>query len=217
MALISTSFMKIYKPINNNLRTSSNTRNKNVDNTLRISRYTRQTGQYENQRVVNVAGNMDTVGNQTGIQCYNCKGFGHTTRKHGLAKRAKDSSYHKDNIPELEAYYMYMAKIQEVIPAADEGTGPVFDKEPLEHVHTNDEYNVFAMENEHLVQHESINDTYVMEQCDSNTTPDSSDMSNNGEEADQDEQKFQEERALIASLIEQMKLEIDECKRMNNV
>ncbi|GJZ20271.1 hypothetical protein Tco_0556861 [Tanacetum coccineum] len=158
--------LKIYKPTNNNLRTSSNTRNKNVNNTLRTSGYARQTRQYENQRAINVAGNRDTL---------------------------------------------------EVIPAADEGTGPVFDKEPLEHVHTNDEYNVFAMENEHLVQHESINDTYVMEQCDSNTTPDLSNMSNNGEEADQDEQKFQEERALIASLIEQMKLEIDECKRMNNV
>ncbi|GJZ53991.1 retrovirus-related pol polyprotein from transposon TNT 1-94 [Tanacetum coccineum] len=40
------------------------------------------TGQYENHRAVNVAGNRDTVGNQivqqTRIQCYNCKGFGHT-------------------------------------------------------------------------------------------------------------------------------------------
>ncbi|GKC78921.1 hypothetical protein Tco_1129695, partial [Tanacetum coccineum] len=33
MALISTSFKKIYKPTNNNLKTSSSTRNKNVDNT----------------------------------------------------------------------------------------------------------------------------------------------------------------------------------------
>nr|GEY35219.1 hypothetical protein [Tanacetum cinerariifolium] len=35
MALISMSFKKIYKPTNKNLRTSSNTRNKNIDNTLR--------------------------------------------------------------------------------------------------------------------------------------------------------------------------------------
>ncbi|GJU85743.1 hypothetical protein Tco_1293289 [Tanacetum coccineum] len=89
---------------------------------------------------------------------------------------------------DLEALSCYMAKIQEVIPAADEGTRPVFDKEPLEQVLTNDYYNVFAMENEHPEKLKSIKDTYVMEQCDSNTTPDSSDMSNkNGGEADQDE------------------------------
>ncbi|GKE47059.1 hypothetical protein Tco_1478317 [Tanacetum coccineum] len=63
---------------------------------------------------------------------------------------------------ELEAHYLYMAKIQEVIPATDKGIGPVFDKEPLEQVHVNDEYNVFAMESEHPEQPESINDTYVV-------------------------------------------------------
>nr|GEX72308.1 putative nucleotidyltransferase, ribonuclease H [Tanacetum cinerariifolium] len=49
---------------------------------------------------------------------------------------------------ELKAHYMYMNKIQEVIPPTDESTRTVFDKEPLEHVHTNDEYNVFFMEND---------------------------------------------------------------------
>ncbi|GJU78567.1 hypothetical protein Tco_1275637 [Tanacetum coccineum] len=53
------------------------------------------------------------------------------------------------------------------------------------------------------------------EQCDSNTTLDSSDMSNNGGEADQDEQKFQEERFLLASLIEQMKCGIDANKKID--
>ncbi|GJR24569.1 hypothetical protein Tco_0973096 [Tanacetum coccineum] len=57
----------IYKPTNNSLRTSSNIRNKNIDNTSRTERttgYDRQTGQYENQRAVNVARNRDTVWNQ---------------------------------------------------------------------------------------------------------------------------------------------------------
>ncbi|GKD15567.1 hypothetical protein Tco_1199974 [Tanacetum coccineum] len=40
MALISLSFKKIYKPTNNNLRTSSNTSRANQDNTLRINRGT---------------------------------------------------------------------------------------------------------------------------------------------------------------------------------
>nr|GEW70714.1 hypothetical protein [Tanacetum cinerariifolium] len=46
MALISTSFKKVYKPTNNNFKTSSYTRNNNVDNTLindRRSGYDRQT------------------------------------------------------------------------------------------------------------------------------------------------------------------------------
>ncbi|GKB55082.1 hypothetical protein Tco_0905835 [Tanacetum coccineum] len=41
MALISLSFKKIYKPTNNNLRTSSNTSRANQDNTSRINRGTR--------------------------------------------------------------------------------------------------------------------------------------------------------------------------------
>ncbi|GKD27225.1 hypothetical protein Tco_1233439, partial [Tanacetum coccineum] len=52
MALISLSFKKIYKPTNNNLRTSSNTSRANKDNSPRINRGTG----YNNQRVVNVAG-----------------------------------------------------------------------------------------------------------------------------------------------------------------
>ncbi|GJV60991.1 retrovirus-related pol polyprotein from transposon TNT 1-94 [Tanacetum coccineum] len=42
MALISLSFKKIYKPTNNNLRTSSNTSRANQDNTPRINRGTKQ-------------------------------------------------------------------------------------------------------------------------------------------------------------------------------
>ncbi|GJV62423.1 hypothetical protein Tco_1468523 [Tanacetum coccineum] len=64
MALNLISFKKIYKPTNNNLRTLSKTRNKNVDNTPRSDRrigYGRQTRKYENQRVVNVARARDTI------------------------------------------------------------------------------------------------------------------------------------------------------------
>ncbi|GJX77538.1 hypothetical protein Tco_0324349 [Tanacetum coccineum] len=57
MALISLSFKKIYKPTNNNLRTSSNTSQANQDNSLRINRGTG----YDNQRVVNVDGARENV------------------------------------------------------------------------------------------------------------------------------------------------------------
>nr|GEV42732.1 hypothetical protein [Tanacetum cinerariifolium] len=58
MDLISLSFKKIYKPTNNNLRTSSNTSRENQDNSLRINR---STG-YENQRIGNSARARETVG-----------------------------------------------------------------------------------------------------------------------------------------------------------
>nr|GFC06563.1 hypothetical protein [Tanacetum cinerariifolium] len=57
MALISLSFKKIYKPTNNNFRTSSNTSRANQDNSPRTNR---STG-YENQRIGNVAGARETV------------------------------------------------------------------------------------------------------------------------------------------------------------
>ncbi|GKE15063.1 hypothetical protein Tco_1422640, partial [Tanacetum coccineum] len=60
MTLISLSFKKIYKPTNNNLRTSSNTSRANQDNTPRTNRGTR----YDNQRIVNIAGARENVGTQ---------------------------------------------------------------------------------------------------------------------------------------------------------
>ncbi|GJR16212.1 ribonuclease H-like domain-containing protein [Tanacetum coccineum] len=98
MALISLSFKKIYKPTNNNLRTSSNTSRANQDNTPRINRGTG----YDNQRVVNVAGARKNVGTQvvqqSGIQCYNCKEYGHVSRECQKPKRAKDAAYHKEKM-----------------------------------------------------------------------------------------------------------------------
>ncbi|GKB62170.1 uncharacterized mitochondrial protein-like protein [Tanacetum coccineum] len=140
MALISLSFKKIYKPTNNNLRTSSNTSRANQDNSPRINRGTG----YDNQRAVNVAGARENVGTpvvqKSGIQCYNCKEYGHVSRECQKPKRVKDAAYHKEKMllckqeeagvqlnaeqadwkddtddeseeQELEAHYMYMAQI----------------------------------------------------------------------------------------------------------
>ncbi|GJV80557.1 hypothetical protein Tco_1516427 [Tanacetum coccineum] len=145
MALISTFFKKIYKPTNNNLITSSNTKNKNVDNTV-----------WSDKRIG-----------------FNCKEFGSVAKECKKAKRPRDSSYHKEKRlmckqheagiqisaeqhdwvqdsdeeedQELEAH-VCISKIQEVTTAAKADNGPIFDKEPLEKVHPNDDYNVFATE-----------------------------------------------------------------------
>ncbi|GJV97978.1 retrovirus-related pol polyprotein from transposon TNT 1-94 [Tanacetum coccineum] len=115
LALIAKYFKKIYKLTNNNLRTSSNTRNKNVDTTPRYKN-DNQTGQFGNQRAVNVAGTRETVGGQvvqqSGIQS-----------EKGVQLQAEQSDWLADtdkeiDEQELEAHYSYMAKIQEV-PNAD--------------------------------------------------------------------------------------------------
>nr|GEV40691.1 hypothetical protein [Tanacetum cinerariifolium] len=128
--------------------------------------------QFGKQRMVNVVGAREKVGSpvvqQSGIQCFNCKVFGHFAKECKKPKRVKDSAYHKEKmllckqaeqgVPlqaeqydwladtdeevdehELEAHYSYMAKIQKV-PTADLST----DSEPLEQVQTDAGYNVFA-------------------------------------------------------------------------
>ncbi|GJR25589.1 hypothetical protein Tco_1101821 [Tanacetum coccineum] len=98
MALISLSFKKIYKPTNNNLRTSSNTSRANQDNSPRTNRGTG----YDNQRAINVAGARENVSTpvvqKSGIQCYNCKEYGHVSRECQKPKRVKDAAYHKEKM-----------------------------------------------------------------------------------------------------------------------
>nr|GEX54344.1 hypothetical protein [Tanacetum cinerariifolium] len=153
-------------------------------------------------------------------------------------KRAKDYEYHKEKmmlckqeskcIPisaeqdewlqdtdeepdkqELEAHYMYMAKIQEVLHAADDNSGHTYDAEPLEKVHTNDDYNVFANETQ---RPESINDTYLVEKTDRNVIHDSLNMCDNEGKAGHNVDEPEDERIVLASLTANLKLDIDENK-----
>ncbi|GKB30748.1 hypothetical protein Tco_0870149 [Tanacetum coccineum] len=114
------------------------------------------------------------------------------------------------------AHYVYMEKIQEVTPDTANNSGPIFDAELLQKVQNdNDNYNVFANDSEHPKQPESVKDTYLKEQGDTNITIDSLDMSTNGETADQDDDDLAKERNLLASLIEKLKYEIEDSKNRN--
>nr|GEW22487.1 copia protein [Tanacetum cinerariifolium] len=92
LALIAKYFKKIHKPTNNNLRTSSNSRNKNVDTNPRYKN-DNQTRQFGNQRTMNVVGAKENVGSpvvqQYGIQCFNCKEFGYFAKECRNPKRTR--------------------------------------------------------------------------------------------------------------------------------
>ncbi|GJZ30262.1 hypothetical protein Tco_0575309 [Tanacetum coccineum] len=111
---------------------------------------------------------------------------------------------------------MYMAKIQKVLHVADDNLRPTYDVEPLEKVHTGDDYNVFANERQHFKQHESINHTYVLEKTSRNVIFDSSDMCDNEGKADQNVDGPEDELVLLASLIANLKLDVDKSDKVWN-
>ncbi|GKC54534.1 retrovirus-related pol polyprotein from transposon TNT 1-94 [Tanacetum coccineum] len=84
LALLAKYFKSLCKPTNNNLRTSSNSKNKTEDPTLRYNN-DNQSGQFGNQRTMTVVGTRETIGSlvvqQNRIQCFNCKGFGHYAKE----------------------------------------------------------------------------------------------------------------------------------------
>ncbi|GJY65842.1 retrovirus-related pol polyprotein from transposon TNT 1-94 [Tanacetum coccineum] len=126
-------------------------RHKNVDTTPRYKN-DNQTGQFRNQRAVNVVGARETVGGpvvqQSGIQCFNCKEFGH------YAKECRSQ--------------------------------PGTTLKPLETVETGD----------------------------SNVTPDSPDMCDNDIQDDQNDVECDDERVALANLIANLKLDVDENKKI---
>nr|GEV02480.1 retrovirus-related Pol polyprotein from transposon TNT 1-94 [Tanacetum cinerariifolium] len=148
LALIAKYFKKIYKPTNNNLKTSLNSKNKNVDMTLRYKNDD-HSRQFRTQRTMNVAG----------------------TREKGVPLQAEQCDWLADtdeevDEQELEAHYSYMAKIQEV-PTADS----CIDSEPVEHVQNETGYNVFANHLQHFEQSKSVSNTCLVEMDDNSVRP----------------------------------------------
>ncbi|GJV94927.1 hypothetical protein Tco_1546504 [Tanacetum coccineum] len=169
LALLAKYFKKLYKPTNNNLRTSSNSRNKTEDTTPREN---------SSSPVVQQNG-IHALTARAWTLCQGMPGsqswFIKTTRNHkerwmmckqaeqGVPLQAEQADWLEDtdeeiDEQELEAHYSYMAKIQEVSPEESSSTS-----QPLEQVQNHDENDVFANVRRYSEQPESINDTYVLE------------------------------------------------------
>ncbi|GJW87083.1 hypothetical protein Tco_0162423 [Tanacetum coccineum] len=74
---------------------------------------------------------------------------------------------------------------------------PVNDQVPFAEVQLTAQHNVLANEQQHTEQSEPIYDTYLLEKVDSNTTPDSTNMSHRGGEIDQDAEQYQVKSPLL--------------------
>nr|GEW97956.1 hypothetical protein [Tanacetum cinerariifolium] len=169
----------------------------------------------------NVARARETLGTmmvqKSGIQCYNCKEFGHVAMECQKPKRVKDAAYHKEKMilnwkHIICTWHKFKRLLQMLLMILDPSL-------ILRHCkrYKNDHYNVFAIESEHLEQSKSVNDTYSIEQDEHNVIIDSLDMSYDREQIDQndDDDDLANERELLASLIEKLKCEIDDSKNRN--
>nr|GEU44423.1 hypothetical protein [Tanacetum cinerariifolium] len=161
-------------------------------NTSRVNqdnspRINRSTG-CENQRIGNVAGARETVGST-------------------VVQKSRIQCYNCKEMSETK---------KEVSPNAVD-SGPIFDDGPLQKVSNDDQYNVSAIESPYPEQSKSVHDTYPIEQDAHNVIIDSLDMSYDREEIDQNDDNIDldNERELLASLIEKLKCEVDESKNRN--
>ncbi|GKA05053.1 hypothetical protein Tco_0684173 [Tanacetum coccineum] len=71
------------------------------------------------------------------------------------------------------------------------------DQVPFAEVHLTAQHNVLDNEQQHTDQSEPIYDTYLLEKVNSNTTPDSTNMSHRGGEIDQDAEQDQVKSSLL--------------------
>nr|GEX17541.1 hypothetical protein [Tanacetum cinerariifolium] len=165
LELIAKYFKKIYKATNNNLRTSSDSRNKNVNTSLR------------------------------------------------KPKRVKDYSYHKEKMllcKQAEKGVPLQAEQIQEVPTTESRT----NTQPLEQVQYNAEYNVFANKRQHFEKPKSLSNTCVVEKVDSNGIPDSSHICDNDIQTDQNAKECDDERVTLVNLIENLKLDVDENKKI---
>nr|GEW51270.1 hypothetical protein [Tanacetum cinerariifolium] len=113
-------------------------------------------------------------------------------------QRAKDYTYHKEKM-------LLCKQVKKELG---------YDTQPLEKVQYDAEYNVFSNERQHSKQLESINDIHVVEKDDNNVIPNSSNMSDNDNQADQNAKECDDERVVLTNLISNLKLDTNENKKI---
>nr|GFB65872.1 hypothetical protein [Tanacetum cinerariifolium] len=157
-----------------------------------------------------VAGDKENLGSpivqQTGIQCFNCKEFGHFTKECRKSKRVKESTYHKEKM-------LLCKQAEKGVPLQAEhvdwleDTDDEIDKQELEALYS------FMAKIQEVVTPESNSNAEPLEQDDSDVTPDLPDMCENDIQTDQN---AEDERAALANLIVNLKLDMDENKKIQN-
>ncbi|GJU69754.1 hypothetical protein Tco_1256013 [Tanacetum coccineum] len=186
LALLAKYFKKLYKPTNNNLRTSSNSRNKTEDTTP-----SRQSVLQQNGYSSLTARDLYTIPGKQGRPKSGVKDYAYHKEKmmmckqaeQGVPLQAEQADWLEDtdeeiDEQELEAHYSYMAKIQEVSPEETSSTS-----QPLE------------------------------QKDDSNVIPDSSNICTNDNQVDQNAAECVDERAALANLIANLTLDGRKTKR----
>nr|GEX87141.1 putative reverse transcriptase domain-containing protein [Tanacetum cinerariifolium] len=196
LALITKYFKKIYKPTNNNLRTSSNSKNKNVDMTPRYKNDD-HFGQFGNQRMVNVVGAREKVGSlvvqKSGIQCFNFKEYKHFPKECRKSKRVKYSVYHKEK--------MLLCKHDE--------QGVPLQAEQYDWLADTDE----EVDEQELEAHYSYM-AKIQEVPTADSGIDSEPLEQDDIQNEQNDVESDDERVALANLIANLKLNVDENKKI---
>nr|GEZ86824.1 hypothetical protein [Tanacetum cinerariifolium] len=131
---------------------------------------------------------MAKIQEQSGIQCFNCKEFGHFAKESRKPKRVKDSAYHKEKM-------LLCKQAKQGVPLQAE------------------QYDWLSETDEEIDKHEleaHYSNTCLVETDDKNVIPDSPDMCDDDIQNDQNDLESDDERVALANL----KLDVDENKKI---
>nr|GFA11844.1 hypothetical protein [Tanacetum cinerariifolium] len=117
-------------------------------------------------------------------------------------KRVKDSAHHKEKM-------LLCKQAEKGVPLQAEQYNWLADT-----VQNDTGYNVFANEIQHSEQSEFISNTCLVETNDSNVIPDSPDMCDDDIQNDQNDVESDDECVALANLIANLKLDVDENKKI---